>query len=66
MSDTKGILKTLIAVVIGLALSPVVGIFASQAAGNATGVSATLYNLAPMFWALIVLAIGAAAVYKQM
>lgn len=60
------IVVTLVLIVIALALSPTVGTFAASAAGNASGSASTIYNLIPFFWALLVLAIGAAAVYKEM
>lgn len=63
--QVRELFMTLLLIVIGLALSPVVGNFASQAAGNASGAAATIYTLASLFWALIVLAIGGAAVYKS-
>ena len=61
----RNLMITLLGVVIGLALSPTVGQFASQAAGNASGAAASIYTLSSLFWALLVLAIGAAAVYKE-
>jgi hypothetical protein len=61
---TKGLFVTLLLIIIGLALSPVVGSFAAQAVGNSSGSAATIYGLTTLFWALIVLGIGAAAVYK--
>lgn len=60
----KEIIVVLVLVVIGLALSPVIGVFSSQAAGNASGAAATMYNLVPLFWAILVVVIGAAAIWK--
>lgn len=62
----KDIMSTLLAIVIGLALTPVVGTAATDAAENLTGAAATLVGLVPLFWVVIVLAIGASAVYAQL
>lgn len=63
---TQGIIVILVAVVLGLALSSTVGTFAAQAAGNATGSAATIYNLVPVFWAIFILVIAAAGIYLVM
>lgn len=65
-SKIKNMMMTLLLIVIGLALTPVVSSSATTAAINLTGASATLIGLVPLFWVIIILAIGAAAVYEQL
>jgi len=52
--------------IIGLALTPTVQTSVTSAVGELSGAAATLMGLVPLFWVVIILAIGIAAVYAQM
>jgi len=56
---------TFLLIIIGLALTPTVATSTTTAAAALTGAAATLCNLVPLFWVVIILAIGIAAVYVQ-
>ena len=60
---------TFLLMIVGLALTPTIGTSAAAAAA-ATGIvgtaAATLVALVPLFWVIIILAIGVAAVYIQL
>ena len=57
---------TFILMILGLSLTGTVADTVYEAGtGNVTGVAKTLLDLVPMFWVLIVLAIGVVAVYMQ-
>jgi len=68
-SGLGGIVVTFILTLVGIALTPTIQEEVTGVTGtggnNLTGAAATLMGLVPMFWALIVLAIGIAAVYIQ-
>lgn len=57
---------TFLLIIIGLALTPTVAETSTTAAAALTGAAATLMDLVPLFWVVIILAIGIAAVYFQM
>jgi len=60
---------TFLLMIIGLALTPTVAssvTTAAAAAGIVGTAAATLLGLVPLFWVVIILAIGIAAVYAQM
>lgn len=68
MGKMGDVVITFVLIILGLALTPTVADSAAEAAaaGNITGtISATLIALVPMFWVIIILAIGVAAVYVQ-
>lgn len=60
---------TFLLIIVGLALTPTIGT-STTAAADATGITgtaaATLVALVPLFWVIIILAIGVAAVYVQL
>lgn len=60
---------TFLLIIVGLALTPTIGTSTTAAAG-ATGITGTaaaiLVALVPLFWVIIILAIGVAAVYVQL
>lgn len=56
---------TFLLMIIGLALTPTVATSTTTAAAALDGAAATLCNLVPLFWVVIILAIGIAAVYVQ-
>lgn len=60
------IFMTFLLVIIGLALTPTVQTSTTAAAAALSGASATLCGLVPLFWVVIILAIGIAAVYIQL
>ena len=57
---------TFLLMIIALALTPTVATSSTTAAASLTGAAATLVGLVPLFWIVIILAIGIAAVYMQM
>lgn len=57
---------TFLLMIIGLALTPTVQTSVTAAVGELSGAAATLMGLVPLFWVVIILAIGIAAVYAQM
>lgn len=64
--DLSGILMTFLFILIGLALTPTI---TEQVAGvtgvggfNLTGAALAIANLIPLFWVILVLAIGVAAI----
>lgn len=62
----RGIFNALIAIILMLALLPVVQSFVSGA--NVTGTQATLINLIPLFWILAAVGVGVGigiAAYKN-
>jgi hypothetical protein len=67
MSDNKlpALFMTFLLMVVGLALTPTVAEQATTAAAGLTGAAAALMDLVPLFWVIIILAIGIAAVYYQ-
>lgn len=60
------LMMTFLVMVVGLALTPTIGASASTAAANLTGAAATLCMMIPLFWVVIIIAIGVAAVYVQL
>jgi len=65
-ANLGGIIVTFILIILGLALTPTVADSAAAATGgNVTGVAATMVGLIPMFWVIIILSVGVAAVYAQ-
>lgn len=60
------IFMTFLLVVIGLALTPTIATSTTTAAAALDGAAATLCALVPLFWVVIILAIGIAAVYIQL
>ena len=69
MSETKGdiqtIFMTLITIIIGLALTPIVQTTVTSAiGGNMSGTTgATLLALVPLFWVISIIGMGVAAIY---
>lgn len=60
---------TFLLIIIALALTPTVAASvttAAAAAGIVGTAAATLLGLVPLFWVVIILAIGVAAIYVQM
>jgi len=57
---------TFLLIVIGLALTPTVQSSVTTAAASLSGAALALINLVPLFWVIIILAVGVAAVYVQM
>lgn len=58
------VLGVFIVSVVGLALTPTIGdSVATATGGNITGISATLLDLFPVFWVIMLLAIPIVAVY---
>lgn len=70
MANKMGeLFMTFLLIIIALALTPTVGTstVAAAAGSGITGtVAATLIVLVPVFWVVIILAIGVAAVYMQL
>jgi tetrahydromethanopterin S-methyltransferase subunit D len=70
MANKMGeLFMTFLLMIIALALTPTVGTStatAAAASGITGTVAATLVALVPMFWVVIILAIGVAAVYVQL
>lgn len=70
MANKMGeLFMTFLLIIIALALTPTVGTstVAAAAGSGITGtVAATLIALVPVFWVVIILAIGVAAVYMQL
>jgi len=67
--DMGNLFVTFLLIVIGLALTPTVGSSVETAVTGPpamTGAALALINLVPLFWVIIILAIGIAAVYLQM
>jgi hypothetical protein len=60
------IFMTFLLVIIGLALTPTVQTSTTTASAALSGAAATLCDLIPLFWVVIILAIGIAAVYIQL
>jgi len=63
------LMMTFLLIVIGLALTPtiqssVTGV-TGAGAGNLTGAAKAMALLVPLFWVIIIIAIGVAAVYVQ-
>jgi len=65
-SKIGDIFMTFLLVIIGLALTPTVATSTTTAAAALSGAAATLAGLVPLFWVVIILAIGIAAVYIQL
>lgn len=64
--DMGNLFMTFLLIVIGLALTPTVQSSVTTAAASLSGPALALMNLVPLFWVIIILAIGVAAVYMQM
>lgn len=60
---------TFLLIVIGLALTPTIQSSVTAVTGsgenNLTGAALAMANLIPLFWVIIIVAIGVAAVYVQ-
>jgi len=65
-SKMTSLFMTFLLMIIGLALTPTVQTSVTSAVGELSGAAATLMGLVPLFWVVIILAIGIAAVYAQM
>jgi hypothetical protein len=65
-SKMTSLFMTFLLMIIGLALTPTVQTSVTAAVGSLEGAAATLMGLVPLFWVVIILAIGIAAVYSQM
>ena len=65
-ADMGQLFMTFLLMVVGLALTPTVATSATTAAAALTGAAATLCGLIPLFWVVIILAIGIAAIYVQL
>lgn len=69
MSEAKGdiqmVFMTLVMIIIGLALTPVVQTTVTSAiGGNMSGTTgATLLALVPLFWVISIIGMGVAAIY---
>lgn len=66
--DMGNLFMTFLLIIIGLALTPTIASSVTAAVsglGSDTAAIA-LVNLVPLFWVIIILAIGVAAVYVQM
>jgi len=61
-----GLFMTFLLMIIGLALTGTVQSMVTTAAGDLDGAALALMNLVPLFWVIIILAIGIAAVYAQL
>jgi hypothetical protein len=61
-----GLFMTFLLMIVGLALTPTVQDSVTTAAGSVTGAALAMVNLVPLFWVIIILAIGVAAVYVQL
>lgn len=64
--DMGNLFMTFLLIVIGLALTPTVQSSVTTASATLTGAALALMGLVPLFWVIIILAIGVAAVYVQM
>lgn len=64
--DMGNLFMTFLLIVIALALTPTVASSVTTAAASLTGAAATLCNLIPLFWVVIIIAVGVAAIYMQM
>lgn len=56
---------TFLLIVIALALTPTIQASVTTASATLTGAALALMALVPLFWVIIVLSIGVAAVYLQ-
>jgi len=67
-ADMGGLFVTFLLMVIGLALTPTVAtsVTAASAALAAYPAAVALCDLVPLFWVIIIVAIGVAAVYIQL
>ena len=65
-ADMGNLFMTFLLIVIGLALTPTVQSSVTTAAASLSGAALALINLVPLFWVIIILAVGVAAVYVQM
>lgn len=68
MTDTSklpALFMTFLLMIVGLALTPTVAEQATAAALDLDGAAQALMKLVPLFWVIIILAIGVAAVYYQ-
>ena len=57
---------TFLLMVVGLALTPTIATSSTTAAAALSGAAVTLCGLIPLFWVVIILAIGIAAIYVQL
>ena len=64
--DLSGILMTFLFMLIGLALTPTiteqVALVTGVGGNNLTGAALAIANLIPLFWVILILAIGVAAI----
>jgi len=69
-ADMGGLFVTFLLIVIALALTPTIQSSVTSVtgtgAGNLTGAALALAGLIPLFWIIIIIAIGVAAVYVQL
>ncbi len=59
--DLSGIFMTFLFMIVGLALTPTVTDMVTTAAENLTGAAAAIVDLVPLFWVILIIAIGLAA-----
>lgn len=59
--DLSGIFMTFLFMIVGLALTPTVTDMVTTAAVNLTGAAAAIVDLVPLFWVILIIAIGLAA-----
>jgi len=68
--DMGSLFMTFLLMVIALALTPTINSSVTDVTGtggsNLTGAAKTLATLIPLFWVVIIIAIGVAAIYVQM
>ena len=68
--DIGSLFMTFLLMVIALALTPTIQSSVTDVTGtggtNLTGAAKTLAGLIPLFWVVIIIAIGVAAIYVQM
>jgi len=65
-ADMGQLFMTFLLMVVGLALTPTIATSSTTAAAALSGAAATLCGLIPLFWVVIILAIGIAAIYVQL
>ncbi len=60
--NLSGIIMTFLYMLIGLALTPTVAEQVALAAVNLTGAALAIVNLVPLFWVILIIATGLAAI----
>jgi glucan phosphoethanolaminetransferase (alkaline phosphatase superfamily) len=64
-SQMANLFITFLLIIVGLALTPTIASSVQTALASVTGAAAALLSLVPLFWVIIILAIGVAAVYTE-